>query len=44
MAKTNVRGGWGVFYDWFESGTYEQTMRADGVRQVDEVVLNPTYP
>ena len=44
VAKTNVRGGWGVFYDWFESGTYEQTIRADGVTQFDEVVLNPTYP
>ena len=44
VAKTNVRGGWGLFYDWFESGTYEQTMRADGVTQFDEVVLNPTYP
>ena len=44
VAKTNVRGGWGVFYDWFESGTYEQTIRANGVTQFDEVVLNPAYP
>ena len=44
VAKTNVRGGWGLFYDWFESGTYEQTVRVDGVRQIDEVVVNPTYP
>lgn len=44
VAKTNVRGGWGVFYDWFESNTYEQTVRVDGVRQVDEIVVNPTYP
>ena len=44
VAKTNVRGGWGLFYDWFESGTYEQTVRVDGVTQIDEVVLNPTYP
>jgi hypothetical protein len=44
VAKTNIRGGWGLFYDWFESGTYEQTIRANGVSQFDEVVLNPTYP
>jgi len=44
VARTNVRGGWGIFYDWFESSTYEQTLRVDGVRQVEEIVLNPTYP
>jgi hypothetical protein len=44
VAKTNIRGGWGIFYDWFESNTYEQTLRVDGVRQVEEIVLNPTYP
>ncbi|HUU33865.1 MAG TPA: carboxypeptidase-like regulatory domain-containing protein, partial [Vicinamibacterales bacterium] len=42
--KTNVRGGWGVFYDWFESATYEQTLRVDGIKQVDEVIVNPTFP
>lgn len=44
VAKTNVRAGYGIFYDWFESGTYEQTVRVDGVRQIDEVILNPTFP
>ena len=44
VAKTNVRGGWGLFYDWFDSNTYEQTLRANGISQFDEVVLNPTYP
>ncbi len=44
VAKTNVRGGWGLFYDWFDSGTYEQTLRVDGVKQVDEVIVNPTFP
>ncbi|MGD9904612.1 MAG: carboxypeptidase regulatory-like domain-containing protein [Vicinamibacterales bacterium] len=44
VARTNVRGGWGLFYDWFESNVYEQTLRVDGVRQYDEIVLNPTYP
>ena len=44
VAKANVRAGYGIFYDWFESGTYEQTLRVDGVRQIDEVILNPTFP
>ena len=44
VKKMNVRGGWGLFYDWFDSGTYEQTVRVDGVRQIDEVVINPTFP
>lgn len=44
VKKTNVRGGWGLFYDWYDSQVYEQTIRVDGIRQVDEVILNPTYP
>ncbi|MEZ5419691.1 MAG: carboxypeptidase-like regulatory domain-containing protein [Vicinamibacterales bacterium] len=44
VKKTNVRGGYGIFYDWFEAQTYEQTVRVDGVRQIDEVILNPTFP
>ena len=44
VAKANVRGGWGLFYDWFDSGTYEQTLRLDGTHQIDEVVIDPTYP
>jgi len=38
------RGGVGVFYDWYEAQTYEQTLRVDGTRQVDLVVRNPGYP
>ncbi|MCA1585646.1 MAG: TonB-dependent receptor [Acidobacteria bacterium] len=44
LGKTNVRAGWGVFYDWLESNTYEQTIRLDGTRQIEEVVVNPTFP
>lgn len=44
VAKANVRAGYGIFYDWFESATYEQTVRVDGVRQIDEVIINPTFP
>ncbi len=42
LGKTNVRGGWGVFYDWFESGTYEQTVRLDGTHQLEELIINPS--
>ena len=31
--KTTLRGSWGIFYDWLNAGTYEQTLRVDGFRQ-----------
>ena len=42
--KTTVRAGGGVFYDWLESETFEQTLRVDGENQQDLVVVNPGYP
>jgi hypothetical protein len=42
--RTTVRGGGGLFYDWLESETYEQTLRVDGLRQQDMVIRNPGYP
>ena len=42
--KTTVRAGAGVFYDWLESETFEQTLRVDGARQQDLVIVNPGYP
>jgi hypothetical protein len=42
--KTTLRGSVGIFYDWLNSGTYEQTLRVDGFRQQEINVLNPTYP
>jgi hypothetical protein len=42
--KTTVRGGYGIFYDWYESNLYEQTIRVDGEHQVDVVVQNPGFP
>ncbi|HXW06614.1 MAG TPA: TonB-dependent receptor [Vicinamibacterales bacterium] len=41
---TTLRGGAGVFYDWYEAQVYEQTLRVDGVRQADLVVQSPGYP
>jgi hypothetical protein len=39
-----VRAGGGLFYDWLEAETFEQTLRVDGERQRDEVIVNPGYP
>jgi hypothetical protein len=41
---TTVRGGFGVFNEWYEDSLYEQALRLDGVRQLDLIVRNPTYP
>jgi Carboxypeptidase regulatory-like domain len=42
--STTLRAGVGVFYDWYDAQTYEQTLRVDGTRQVDLVVQNPGFP
>ena len=41
---TTFRAGAGIFYDWYDGQTYEQTLRVDGIHQVDLAVLNPGYP
>jgi hypothetical protein len=42
--RTAIRGGYGLFYDWYESNLYDQTLRVDGVAQRDLLILNPGYP
>jgi hypothetical protein len=42
--RTTVRGSWGIFYDWFSTGTYEQTLRVDGFRQQELNIFDPSYP
>ena len=42
--QTTVRGGYGIFYDWYDSALYEQTIRVDGNHQVDVIVQNPSFP
>jgi hypothetical protein len=41
---TTFRGGVGLFYDWYDAQTYEQTLRVDGTRQQDLVIQNPGFP
>jgi hypothetical protein len=42
--RTTIRASWGIFYDWFSTSTYEQTLRVDGYRQQEINILNPSYP
>ncbi len=41
---TTIRGGAGIFYDWFASEIYEQALRVNGQQQSDLVVRNPGFP
>ncbi|MBK9315386.1 MAG: hypothetical protein IPM55_14260 [Acidobacteria bacterium] len=42
--NTTIRGGAGLFYDWFGAETIEQALRVNGLQQKDLVILNPGYP
>jgi len=42
--KTTLRASAGIFYDWLNSGTYEQTLRVDGFRQQELDIINPAFP
>lgn len=42
--KTTIRGGSGIFYDWFGNTTLEQILRVNGQNQNDMIVRNPGYP
>jgi hypothetical protein len=42
--KTTVRGGYGLFHDWFGADLYDQSLRVNGVAQRDLLILNPGYP
>lgn len=43
-AKTTFRAGAGVFYDWYDTGLYEDTLRVNGINQRDIIIDNPCYP
>lgn len=42
--KTTIRGGAGIFYDWFGADTLEQALRVNGLQQRDLVIQNPGFP
>jgi hypothetical protein len=42
--KTTLRASWGIFYDWLQTNTYEQTIRIDGYRQREINIADPSYP
>jgi hypothetical protein len=42
--RTTLRASYGLFYNWLNANTYENTLRVDGVRQRDTFIVNPTYP
>jgi hypothetical protein len=42
--RTAIRGGYGLFHDWYESNLYDQTLRVNGIAQRDLLILNPGYP
>jgi hypothetical protein len=42
--NTAIRGGYGLFHDWYESSLYDQTLRVDGERQKDILIMFPGYP
>ena len=42
--KWTVRGGVGIFNDWYDANVYQQTLFVDGTNQQDVVVLQPGYP
>jgi hypothetical protein len=42
--KYTLRGGYGIFNDWYDSSQYAQVLRVNGVTQTDEVIRFPGYP
>src|SRR5262249_4088639 len=39
-----VRGGPGVFFDWFDAQTYTQAIQLDGTHQQIQTIVDPGYP
>ena len=39
-----IRGGYGIFHDWYDANLYDQTIRVDGELQRDLLILEPGYP
>jgi hypothetical protein len=43
-SRTAIRGGYGMFYDWYDANLHDQTLRVNGTLQRDLTILNPTFP
>jgi hypothetical protein len=41
---TTLRASAGIFYDWLPTGTYEQALRLDGLRQQELNIFAPPFP
>lgn len=39
-----LRAGAGIFYDWYDADLHEDTLRLDGTRQRELIVIDPGYP
>ena len=42
--RTTIRGGGGIFFDWFDAQAYEQGVQLDGAHQQIETIVQPGYP
>lgn len=44
--RTTVRGGYGIFHDWYDASLHDQTLRVTGEAgaQRDILILDPGYP
>lgn len=42
--KTTFRGGYGIFYDWYDQNLYSQTLLQNGINQTNLLIFNPGYP
>ena len=42
--RTTVRGAVGIFHEWYEGSTYEETLQVDGTRVQDLTARFPAYP
>jgi hypothetical protein len=43
-SRTAIRGGYGLFYDWYDASLHDQTIRVNGELQRDLLILDPGYP
>jgi len=43
-SATAIRGGYGIFHDWYAANLYDQTIRVDGELQRDLLILDPGFP